>query len=219
MKNPDKSIFKILLIYLIFGIAMAYLESAIVVYLRLIYYPHGFQFPIFQIPAKIVFIEVGREAATIIMLWAITRMYSKKFKEQFALFLYSFGVWDIFYYIWLKAFIGWPAGMLEWDILFLIPLPWTSPWPAPVFASLGFIVTAVIVLMYPARFPEKIFSGYEWLAEIFCASAILFTFFYQTENVLAGGIPHYYPWLVFLTAMAAGLFIFFRRFYKGAKKN
>ena len=219
MKNQDKSIFKILLIYFIFGIAMAYLESAIVVYLRLIYYPDGFQFPLKIIPNNIALIEIGREAATIVMLWTITRMYTKNFKKQFALFLYSFGVWDIFYYIWLKVFLGWPAGWLDWDILFLIPLPWTGPWLSPALVSVCFISAAVIVFYYPDRFPQRIFSASEWAVEIICSLIILFTYFYQTENVLAGRIPDYYPWLVFLAAVTAGLFIFFRRFFMGDEKT
>ena len=40
---------------LIFSIAMAYLESAIVVYLRLLYYPEGFFFPIKIIPDEIFY--------------------------------------------------------------------------------------------------------------------------------------------------------------------
>ncbi|MEJ2055753.1 MAG: hypothetical protein P8X42_17700, partial [Calditrichaceae bacterium] len=150
-----KPLSKILSVNLIFFIAMAYIESAIVVYLREIYYPHGFNFPIKLIQNHIAFIEIGREVSTIVILWFSTMLVYGKFKERFALFLFNFGVWDIFYYVWLRIFLDWPSGWFEWDILFLIPLPWTSPWPAPVLVSIGFIITAYLVLKHPQKFAPK----------------------------------------------------------------
>ena len=214
MQNNEQFIMRtkrLLLIYLFFGISMAYLETAVVVYLRLLYYPHGFRFPLMQIPFHIALIETGREAATLLMLWLVARMAAKSFKEQFALFIYTFAVWDIFYYIWLEVLLGWPQGVWDWDILFLIPVPWIAPWLAPAIVSAALIFSAVLILFYEQRFTEYILSKTEWLGEIFCAAIILFTFFYQTPDVLRGGIPGYYPWWLFGLAMAAGLTIFLRR--------
>jgi len=204
----------ILITYLIFGIAMAYLESAIVVYLRLLYYPDGFQFPLIQIPTAIALTEIGREAATIVMLWFVARMAGRTFKERFALFIFSFGVWDIFYYIWLKVLINWPQSWLEWDILFLIPLPWVGPWLAPVIVSAGFIVAGWLVITRPQRFPEKILSKWEWWLEIGAAGVILFTFFWEAPVVLRGAVPKYYPWWIFISAFCGGFLIFIYRFKK-----
>ncbi len=200
--------------YLIFGIAMAYLESAIVVYLRQYYYPNGFDFPIKIIPTHIVAIEIGREAFTLIMLWFVARMSFKPFKEKFALFIFTFGVWDIFYYFWLKIFLNWPEGMFDWDILFLIPVPWVAPWLVPVIFSSGLILAAILILNYPERFETKILRKLEWIGEIICAAVILLTFIWQTSFIVEGGIPSYYPWWLFLIAMSSGLFIFLRRFRK-----
>jgi hypothetical protein len=44
----------------------------------------------------------------------------------------AFGVWDIFYYVFLKVLTGWPHSLMDWDILFLLPLPWWGPVIAPV---------------------------------------------------------------------------------------
>ena len=217
MKTPEKHNRPLLLTYLIFGIAMAYLEAAIVVYLRLLYYPDGFQFPLIEIPLHVAAVEIGREAATLVMLWFVARMAAKNFKERFALFIYSFGVWDIFYYVWLKILLNWPEQLLEWDILFLIPLPWVGPWLAPALVSAGFIFAAVLILSYPQRFKKAILTKGEWIGEIICAGMILFTFFYQTAKVLDGGIPDYYPWWVFLLAMALGLGVFINRFMRGER--
>ena len=90
----SKKIFAVL----IFSIAMAYLESAIVVYLRLLYYPEGFIFPIKIIPDEIFLIELGRELATIFMLASISFLIGARFVERFSYFLFAFSVWDIFDY-------------------------------------------------------------------------------------------------------------------------
>lgn len=197
--------------FLVFAIAMAYLEAAVVVYLREIYYPDGFQFPLKLIADRMAIIEIGREAATIIMLWFITLMASNKFKEQFPLFLFAFGVWDIFYYFWLKVLINWPALRGEWDILFLIPVPWVAPWLYPVLVSIGFIVAAVLTLHHSAKFSDTILTTKEWILMILAAVIILFSFLWETEKVLAGLIPVYFPWWLFLIGYGLGLVVFIRR--------
>jgi hypothetical protein len=43
--------------------------------------------------------------------------------------------WDIFYYVFLRLISG-PKTLLDWDILFLLPLPWWGPVLAPVSMAL-----------------------------------------------------------------------------------
>jgi hypothetical protein len=117
----------------------------------------------------------------------------------------------------LKVFINWPAEWLEWDVLYLIPVPWISPWEAPVIVSIGFIVTSYFVLKHPERFAERIFNKLEWTLEIFSAGLILWSFFWQTNNVLNGKIPDYYPWWIFIIGMALGILIFLNRFFNKFK--
>ena len=105
-----------------FGIAMGFVEAAVVVYLREIIYPEGFCFPLKEIPSNLLFVETAREVATIIMLIAIALLAGRTLDEKISYFLYSFGIWDIFYYIWLKVTLNWPPSLLTKDILFLIPL-------------------------------------------------------------------------------------------------
>ncbi len=205
IKNPLN---RLLFTYTIFGIAMAYLETTIVVYLRLLYYPDGFEFPLKIIHADVGLIEIGREAATIVMLWFVARMAGKNFRERFALFLFSFAVWDIFYYVFLKLLLNWPGGLLTWDILFLIPVPWIAPWLAPALVSIGFIGCAVYVLKHPEHFSEKIFSMKGWMAEIAAAGIILWSFLWETADVLAGELPDYYPWWLFFIGYAIGVGVF-----------
>ena len=46
-------------------------------------------------------------------------------------FALAMGVWDIFYYVFLWVFTGWPASIVDPDVLFLIPLPWWGPVISP----------------------------------------------------------------------------------------
>ena len=207
-----KSLHKTLFIFIVLFISLAYIESAVVVYLREIYYPQGFRFPIKIIQNHIAIIEIGREAATIIILWFTAHLAADKFKQRFAFFLFNFGLWDIFYYFWLKVFLNWPSEWLEWDVLFLIPLPWISPWEAPVIVSIGFIISAYIVLKYPDRFAERIFNHREWIVEIICAGLILWSFLWQSMNVINGSIPDHYPWWLFIAGITFGILVFINRF-------
>ncbi len=133
---------------LAFGIAMAFLESSVVVYLRKLYYPEGFSFPLNPIDIHTAFVEIWREAATIVMLISIAIIAGKNKIERFSYFIFCFGVWDIFYYIFLKAIVAWPASLFTWDILFLIPFTWTGPVIAPVINSLTMVIIALILLYF-----------------------------------------------------------------------
>ncbi len=132
----------------IFSVAMAFLESAIVIYLRELYYPEGFAFPLKALPGIIAATELFREAATIIMLLAISIIAGKNGAERFAYFLFSFAIWDIFYYIFLKIILGWPASFLTWDILFLLPVSWVGPVIAPILNSLTMILLSLLILHF-----------------------------------------------------------------------
>jgi hypothetical protein len=134
----------------IFTIAMAYVESTVVVYLRQIYYPDNLQviFPLKMFSHFSLVVELFREAATIIIMLSVAFLFERKNRTRiFAAFIFQFGVWDIFYYIWLKATIGWPVSWTEWDILFLIPWAWLGPWICPVLISVLFVLWSSIVLM------------------------------------------------------------------------
>lgn len=140
------SLHKKLILIGIFSIAMGYLESAVVVYMREILYPSGFAFPLAPIPKKLAVTEIFREAATLVMLAGIAFVTGKNIIERFAWFLFSFALWDIFYYIFLKVLLNWPDSLLTWDILFLIPVTWTGPVITPHIVSLLMILHAVIIL-------------------------------------------------------------------------
>lgn len=136
---------------IIFSIAMGFLETAVVVYLRQIFYPDGFKFPLIPIPSKTLIVELCREAATLIMLVWVGLLAGKTKYQRFAFFLLAFGIWDIVYYVFLKILLGWPASLATWDILFLIPVPWVGPVWAPCILALTMILFAAMILWQEQR--------------------------------------------------------------------
>jgi hypothetical protein len=141
-----KELYKKLLVISIFSVAMAVLEGAVVVYLRELYYSGGFTVAFREMPPGVIYVELLRELATLIMLLSIGWLAGQTKQERFAWFLYSFAVWDIFYYIWLKVFIDWPLSLLDWDILFLLPVTWLGPVLAPLICSLTMIALSLFIL-------------------------------------------------------------------------
>ncbi len=138
----------------IFAVAMGYLESAVVVYLRKIYYPDGFKFPLQAIDKQTGLIEMFRELATLIMLAGAGILAGRTRTEKFGFFIFCFAVWDIFYYVFLKLLLNWPESLMTWDILFLIPVTWVGPVIGPVINSLTMIVLAFLISYFTDKKPQ-----------------------------------------------------------------
>ncbi|MCB0771654.1 MAG: hypothetical protein KDC00_14745, partial [Flavobacteriales bacterium] len=155
---------------------MAFLESAVVVYLRALYYPSGFDFPLVPMDTSLVTIEVLREFATMIMLLAPAALVSRSALERFAWFCYGFGVWDIFYYIWLKVLLDWPSDLGTFDLLFLIPAPWVGPVWAPCIVSIGLILVALLILYGASLDPRRTFALSTWVYLVLGALAMILSF-------------------------------------------
>lgn len=168
----------------IFGIAMGFLEAIIVVYLRRMFYPTGFDFPLEPFPRDLYIIELIRELSTIIMLVSVGALAGKTFPQKFAYFLYSFGIWDIFYYIALKIFLNWPDSLLSWDILFLIPIVWTGPVIAPVICSLTMIALAYFVIASTENNINFKIKGIDWAFILVGAFLIFISFIWDFGKLL-----------------------------------
>lgn len=159
-----------------FSIAMGYMESVIVVYLRALYYPAGFNFPLIPMDNQIMVTELFREAATIIMLVIIGILTGKGTTQKFAFFLYAFAIWDIFYYVFLKVLINWPASLFTWDILFLIPVPWVGPVIAPVILSITMILLTLEVLLLHKRNYLVTLNFVDWVLLISGSLVVILSF-------------------------------------------
>jgi len=94
----------------VFGVAFAFVESSVVVYLRSLYYPEGFTFPLKMMSTSHIGVELAREAATVVMLAAVGILAGTTGWQRFGYFLVVFGVWDVFYYVWLKVILDWPSA-------------------------------------------------------------------------------------------------------------
>lgn len=203
---------------ILFAAAMGYLEAAIVVYLREVYYPEGFAFPLKVLVWRIFIVEIAREFATIIMLASVGYLIGQRFWERFGWFIILWGIWDIFYYVWLKVTINWPSSLFDWDILFLIPSPWIGPVIAPVLVSLLMVVIGISIT-------HLFTAGYDfhptkptWLLAIIATVLILSSFIKENTIWGRGYMPEPYKyWLLII-----GLFLYSVAYlysYKQTKKN
>ncbi|MBI2612831.1 hypothetical protein HYW59_03440 [Candidatus Kaiserbacteria bacterium] len=86
-------------------------------------------------PATIIATEMIREAATLVILISLSLAVARRISERWALFLWMFAFWDIFYYVGLWLITRWPPSLVTWDVLFLIPQPWVSQVWFPVLVS------------------------------------------------------------------------------------
>lgn len=161
---------------IIFAVSMGLLEAIVVVYVREIYYPDGFRFPVKEMPIWLIAIEWVREISTLLMLGSVAWISGKTFLKRLSVFLFIFGVWDIIYYVGLKIFLDWPESLLTWDILFLIPITWVSPVLAPVLCSLLMIIMSLILDFHLFNNNLKKLNKTEFALLIAGAAIIYFTF-------------------------------------------
>ena len=126
-----------------YAIAMAFLEAVVVVYIR----------GLLQITndhvalGSYVTMETWREVATLVMLASMGWLAGRKRLDRWAYGWFAFGMWDIWYYVWLKVLIDWPASLLSLDTLFLIPLTWWGPVIAPMLIAAKMCVVAVLAVV------------------------------------------------------------------------
>jgi hypothetical protein len=145
-------------------------------------------------------IEVAREAATLVMLITVAAIAAGTAWEGLLYFALMFGVWDIFYYVWLFVFIGWPPSLFTWDILFLIPVPWLGPVIAPVIVSLCLIGGALWLLSRP----DVRLSRRAWvLASLGCA-LVLLSFMIDYRYGLLRADPPRFRWELFVPGVLIG---------------
>ncbi len=207
-------------VIIIWGIAFGFIEASVVEYLRALYYPlsdGGFHFPIQTLaelqsmgPEHIhrLEIEVAREFCTLVMLATIGIAAARNRREAWAYFMIAFGVWDIFYYVWLKLFVDWPAGLIAWDLLFLLPVPWVSPVIAPLIISLGLITAALIVLFFEDKSQPLLVTWRDWLLIVVGGFIVIVSFCWDYKNIIAGGFPNPFEWKLFFLGLAVSIVTF-----------
>lgn len=204
----------------IFSISMGFLEAVVVIYLREIFYPAGFYFPLKEIPINLFLVEIFREISTIIMLVVISVIAGKNLLERFCFFIYSFAIWDIFYYIWLKVTLNWPSSLLTYDILFLIPVPWIAPVLAPVICCFSMVFIAFGCLYMNEKLDIKFnLKRFDLLLIFFGVLLVLISFINDfTMFIISGGninqfVPTGYYWFLLIIGNILAVFPFLRIYF------
>ena len=196
--------------------AFAFVEAAIVVYLRRIFHPEGFAFPLKPgAYDPILPVEVVREAATMVMLAAVGWLAGRRGWARFAYVMVAFGVWDIFYYVWLWAVLGWPPSLGTLDVLFLIPVVWVGPVWAPCVVSLGLIGCGAAVALRVEGGGRFAFGPWGWALAVAAGLLIVLSFLWRGPEAMRGEMPGPYPWPVFWAGMLLGLGTFLWAWRRG----
>ena len=221
-KIPRKALWRGIWV-VIFAIAFSWVESSVVVYLREIYFEGSFYFPIVLewkdgklLVDNLMRIEFGREIATILMLVAVGCAAGRHALQRFCFFMIAFGVWDIFYYIWLWVMVRWPESLMTWDLLFFVPLPWVGPVITPVLIALAMAIAGSLVIYYDETHGIRQWRWFDWAVEMTCALLMIIAFCWDWKNIMQiadigerNGIPVVFAWWLYLPAFlfAAAYFV------------
>jgi hypothetical protein len=213
--HPFKTTLRRFLIAVVFSIAFGYIEAAVVVYLRAIFYPDGFTFPLVEFGTgplwnRLVWTEVGREAATLVLILTGSYLFARARQQQVAYFLTIFAVWDIFYYVWLKVLLDWPATIMDWDILFLMPVPWASPVLAPVLVSLTMLVCALVILYRSSLAKPLEATPLDLLCLSLAAVAMVVSFCIAGLHITEPDFRLHFHWPLFAVGLAGAVALFLK---------
>jgi hypothetical protein len=198
------------LVVILFAGAMAWVEAAVVLYLR-VYLNRLQPYQLDPLPVSIGLgkAELIREAATMLMLFCVGWLAGSDRRSRLGYALLAFGVWDILYYVFLVPLSGWPNSLLDWDILFLIPLPWWGPVLAPASIAGLLALGGTLVTQFPrdGRLPWPHWPAF--LPALAGACLALYAFMADALQALPRGsgavrnvLPASFNWPLFALAMA-----------------
>jgi len=222
---------------LLFGVSFGYVEAAVVTYSGALYepvrerfYPNSPPSDVFPLlterqlkeaepeqlrPLKA---ELVREAATLVMLGAVAIGVGRNGMQTLAAFLIAFGTWDISFYAFLKLLHDWPASLLTWDLLFLLPVPWAAPVLAPVLVSLSMIGAGLVLLGRDwAGSPVRLGLSH-WLGLLAAGVVLVMAFTWDFRNIAGGGLPRSFNWPLFTLGGAIALATFLHALRVGRRR-
>jgi len=197
------------LIVAVYAIAMAWVESAVVFYLRsMIDRIEPYQPEPFPIIGGFASVELPREFATLVMLFAVGFLAGRTWRARIGYAVIAFGVWDIFYYVFLKMICGWPHSLLDWDVLFLLPLPWWGPVLAPVLISLLMILWGTFASQFEQEHTSTLSNHRAWILNF--AGVALGLYVFMADSIAAAHrgldeirtvLPDNFNWSLFCVAL------------------
>jgi len=194
----------------VFAIGMAWVEAASVYYLRAMtdrIEPYQ-QNPL---PMRGVLgpVELVREASTLVMLFTVGALAGRTWRQWLGYTAIAFGVWDILYYVFLRVICDWPKSLFDWDILFLLPLPWWGPVLAPMCIALLMIVWGTLASQVTDRNPATSLTWAVWGLNGLGIALALYLFMADSLRMLHQGLdaawhvlPTPFNWSMFCVALA-----------------
>jgi hypothetical protein len=204
-------------VVIVYAIAMAWVEAAVVYYLRTMldriepYQPNPL-----PMMGGLGRVELIREAATLVMLLAVGVLAGRAWRQQIGYAAIAFGVWDIFYYLFLRLLCGWPHSLFDWDVLFLLPLPWWGPVLAPILIASLMILWGALATLDDTPSQQRSKDWKTWGLGGLGAILALYLFMADAFHVAGNGaeavrnvLPTAFPWPWFSVAlilMSAPLF-------------
>jgi hypothetical protein len=203
-----------LLVWLaVFALAFGYVEGAVAHYLRAHLYPGGFDDTIsLVVDAHTLAVEVGRELCTLLVMIAVGALTAGPFIRRLASFVYVFGIWDLSYYAALWLFEGWPSSLHDWDLLFLVPVPWFSPVAVPMVISAIGVAGAVSVHVLLDRRGELVVPWHG--LSLINAALVAWEISFVAHEGPCTEFPTHYRWWLFVLGVAlcaAGYLLTWRR--------
>jgi hypothetical protein len=217
--SSNKDLTRTITWVILFSIAMGFLEGAVVIYLRELYYPGGFLFPLKLMSTTNALVELFREVATIVMLLGIGMLAGRNANQRLAFFVMSFAVWDIFYYVFLWLVLDWPQSIMEWDILFLVPVLWVGPVITPLFITVTMLLLSFVLLKSDVKL-----SKIEWSLLITGSLVVIlsWTIEFQQYSSSVGDpmkavltyVPQKFPWIIFAIGeiiLLTPIYLFWKR--------
>ena len=207
MKRPSRAV-TCWLIVVLFAVAMAWLESATVYYLRvLVDRLDPYQANPLPISGDLGWVELVREASTLVMLAAVGLLAGRTWQTRLGYTAIAFGVWDIFYYVFLRIICGWPRSVFDWDILFLLPLPWWGPVLAPVSIACLMVVWGTLLTRpvggtsQATVTPMRVLGGVGIVLALYAFMADALHVAHQGVDAARTVLPTTFNWWVFVAAL------------------
>jgi hypothetical protein len=193
-----------------FAMSMAWVEAAVVTYLRiLIGRIDPYQANPLPIVGSLGTTELIREAATLLMLLAVGILAGKNGRTRLGFAAAAFGAWDLLYYVFLRLMTGWPGSLFDWDILFLLPLPWWGPVLAPAAIAALMLAGGTLLALAPPRASSRAGARLLWgmaaggaALALYCFMANALATAAQGSQAVRQSLPVEFPWLPFLIALA-----------------
>lgn len=228
--RPKESAFclvtKRLIALAILSIAFGYIEASVVIYLRAIFYPEGFVFPLAEFGIetsplwrRLLLTEIGREASTLVLIISGAYLFGRNLRERVAGFMIIFGIWDIFFYVWLKVLVNWPDSIMDWDILFLIPVTWAGPVLAPVLISVVMIVFGLVVIRQSCYGRSVRISPLDWLGFSGAGVLTVVVFCLASRGIMEPDFSSHFNWLLFLISPVAAALLFIKCLLRSSKSS